>query len=146
MSAIRSLYVVSDEELQDQIKNNFSDLEPLEEADLSFYAVSTFEILEKFSELDEESISKILEGNNSHPSGHYQLRYCNSEEVKETKTTILDKVPLSKFIEFWEQGEKENFYAVEPENKSYILDYYKNILKAYSYAVNENKGLIFRLL
>ncbi|WP_289660947.1 DUF1877 family protein [Flavobacterium panacagri] len=146
MSLTGSLYKLSNEELKNQRKNKFSELESLKEtADLSYFAIDLLEILNKFSGLGSEAVGKIIQGNNSFSPEDGYIGYSTSEEVKKNKETILDQITIERFLEFWETGEKENYSFTRPSQKAFILEYFQNIKDAYEMAVNENKALIFRI-
>ncbi|MFC0780033.1 DUF1877 family protein [Flavobacterium sp. HJSW_4] len=146
MALTGSLYKLSDEELKNQRTNEFSELEFLKEtADLSYYAIDLLEILNKFSELGRTAVGKIIQGDNSFSSDDCYIGYSNSEEVKEIKEMILDKITNENFIEFWEMGEKENYPHTRPQEKVAIINYFENIKEVYEMAVNQNEALIFRI-
>ncbi|KFF03357.1 hypothetical protein [Flavobacterium reichenbachii] len=146
MALTGSLYKLSNEELKNQIKNKFSELESLKEtADLSYYAIDLLEILNKFSGLGSETVGKIIQGDNSFSPEDGYIGYSSSEEVKINKETILDKITIEKFVEFWETGEQQNFAHTQSQNKTFVLKYFENIKEAYETAVNENMALIFRI-
>ncbi|MCP2028630.1 hypothetical protein L1276_003800 [Flavobacterium sp. HSC-32F16] len=146
MALTGSLYKVSNEELKNQRKNKFSELESLKEtADLSYYAIDLLEILNKFSGLGSEAVGKIIQGDNSFSPEDGYIGYSSSEEVKKNKETILDKITIEKFLEFWETGEKENFTHARPQDRAFVVKYFENIKEAYEIAVNENQALIFRI-
>ncbi|HEY1195728.1 DUF1877 family protein [Flavobacterium sp.] len=146
MALTGSLYKLSDEELKNQIANEFSELESLKEtADLSYYAIDLLEILNKFSGLGSEKVGKIMQGNDSFSSDDSYIGYSSSEEVKENKETILDIITNEKFVEFWEAGEKENHPHTRPSQRAFVIEYFENIKEAYKIAVNQNEALIFRI-
>lgn len=146
MALTGSLYKLSNEELKNHKKNEFSELESLKEtADLSYYAIDLLEILNKFSGLGSEAVGKIIQGDNSFSPEDGYIGYSSSEEVKKNKETILDKITIEKFLEYWETGEKENFAHTRPQNKAFVVEYFENIKEAYEIAVNENESLIFRI-
>ena len=146
MALTGSLYKLSNEELKNQRKNEFSELEYLKEtADLSYYAIDLLEILNKFSGLGSEAVGKIIQGDNSFSPEDGYIGYSSSEEVKKNKETILDQITIEKFLEFWETGEKENFTYTRPQDRAFVVKYFENIKEAYEIAVNENEALIFRI-
>ena len=146
MSLTGSLYKLSDEELKNQKKNKFSELESLKEtADLSYYAIDLLEILNKFSGLGSEAVGKIIQGDKSFSPEDGYIGYSSSQEVKNNKQNILDKITIEKFVEYWETGVQQNFSHTRPSEKAFVVKYFENIKEAYEMAVNENKALIFRI-
>lgn len=146
MSATGSLFIITDEELKNQINNDFSGIESLKEnTDLSYFAFDFLELLNSYSGLDTASVGKILQGDASFSPEDGFIGYSTAVQAKHNKENILDTMTTEVFASFWEKGEKDNHFAARPAHKTILFDYFENIKKSYATAVEENKALLFRI-
>ena len=146
MSLTGAIYKLTNEQLNIQIENNFSNLDSLkEEADLSYFAIDFLEILSSYSNFERNLIGKILQGNNTFNPDDGFIGYSNATEVKADKKEILDKITIEDFNEFLNKGLTEKNPHTPKNNIEYLQKYYKSIKNAYEKASSENNGLIFRL-
>ncbi|MCV9932884.1 YfbM family protein [Flavobacterium sp. LS1R47] len=146
MSLTGSLYSTTDDKLKSLIKNDFDSIESLTEiADLSYFAINLLEILSKYSNLNNDLVGKILQGNNSFSPEDGFIGFSKSSEVKRNKIEILDKITSKNFIEYLKKGGIENNPNTPIKDRDFLIQYFENIKKAYEKAVSENMALIFRL-
>ena len=146
MSLTGSLYLVTDDDLKSLINNKFKSLEKFSESvDLSSFAIDFLEILSKYSDIDKNSIGKILQGNDTFQPDDGFIGYSKTTEVKENKIEILDKISNENFIEYLIQGEVDKNPHTPTQNRDFLLRYFDRIKQAYENAVNENMALIFRI-
>lgn len=146
MSLTGSLHIVTDEELESLISNDFKFIENLnEDVDLSYFAIDFLEILSKYSHIDRTFIGKILQGDNFFQPVDGFIGYSNSNEVKANKIETLDKISELNFSEYLRMGENENSPHTPVLNQEFLLKYFKNIKKGYENAVNEGNALVFKI-
>lgn len=146
MALTGTIFKLDDEELKVEIENNFSNVENLHrQADISYFLLDFMEIMMSYSGIEKHLFRKILEGSNSFMPNDGYIGYSFSQEAKEIKETILDKVTIENFDRFLQKGLEDNHPFTSIDNNEFIKKYFATIKKAYENAISEQKALIFRI-
>jgi hypothetical protein len=140
MSLTGRLYKLSEKELSDLLKNNSDNFDHLAESiDLSYFAIDFLELISSFSGLDRNSIGKILQGKHSIEVDDGYRGYAKAAEVSEIKSKILDKISKDDFVNYLDQGAREN------QSREVLLKYFLEVKRIYEEAYSEGKCLLYSI-
>jgi hypothetical protein len=146
MALTGNIFKLNDNELKLAIESNFSNIEKLnQEADISYFLIDFMEIMSSYSGIEKSVFRKILEGHNSFMPNDGYIGYSFSNEVEETKETVLDKISIDDFDKFLQKGLEDKHTFTSIDNHESIRKYFSTIKNAYENAFLEQKALVFRI-